>query len=292
MGTTQAAESAARSEPSRGRPGVVRRLLAHRAGLLGIVLVALLAVMAAAAPWLATEDPAAQDLSRALQPPSRQHWLGTDELGRDIYSRIVHGSRLSMTLSVLTVAVAATVGTLIGITAGYFGGWFDEVIMRLTDIILAFPGVLLAVTIVAVLGSSMINVLIAVGIYITPGFVRVSRGTALAVKQNEYVTAARSVGVRDGGILLRHILPNCLSPIIVQSTLRVGSVILLAAGLSFLGLGPKPPTPEWGLMLSTGRDFLRVAPHVSVIPGAAIMLAVLGFNLLGDALRDVLDPQN
>lgn len=164
--------------------------------------------------------------------------------------------------------------------------------MRLTDIILAFPGVLLAVTIVAVLGSSMINVLIAVGIYITPGFVRVSRGTALAVKQNEYVTAARSVGVHDGGILLRHILPNCLSPIIVQSTLRVGSVILLAAGLSFLGLGPKPPTPEWGLMLSTGRDFLRVAPHVSVIPGAAIMLAVLGFNLLGDALRDVLDPQN
>lgn len=273
------------------RSPVWRRLLDHSSAALGLAVLSVLVLGAILAPVLARDTPEAQDLGQALLPPSREHPLGTDELGRDIYSRILYGARISLGFSGLTVLASAAVGATIGIVAGYYGGWLDEVIMRLIDILLAFPGILLAVTIVGVLGTGLGNVLLAIAIYITPGFARVGRGVALSVKQNEYIEAARSIGARNRAILLKHILPNCISPLLVQATLRVGTVILLTSGLSFLGLGPKPPTPEWGLMLSTADDYLRVAPHVSLVPGAFIMLAVLGVNLLGDALRDVLDPQ-
>jgi peptide/nickel transport system permease protein len=274
-----------------GRGRLWRRLMRHRSALLGLSLVSLLAALALFAPFVSGYDYADQDLSNMLQPPSLGHLLGTDELGRDIWSRIAHGARISLTFSALTVLVSTAIGTVVGLFTGYYGGWLDEVVMRFTDILLAFPGVLLAVTVVSVLGTGLQYVLLAIAIYITPGFVRVARSAVLAVKERQFVEAARAVGAGDRRILARHILPNILSPILVQSTLRTGSVILLISGLSFLGMGPKPPTPEWGLMLSTAKDYLRIAPHVSLVPGAAIMLAVLGFNLLGDALRDVLDPR-
>jgi peptide/nickel transport system permease protein len=268
-----------------------RRLMHHRSAWLGLGLIALLASLALFAPLVSGYEYADQNLTNMLQPPSLNHWLGTDELGRDIWSRIAYGARISLTFSALTVVVSTAIGTVIGLFTGYYGGWLDELVMRFTDILLAFPGVLLAVTVVSVLGTGLQYVLLAIAIYITPGFVRVARSAVLAIKERQFVEAARAVGVGDRRILARHILPNILSCILVQSTLRTGSVILLISGLSFLGMGPKPPTPEWGLMLSTAKDYLRIAPHVSLVPGAAIMLAVLGFNLLGDALRDVLDPQ-
>ena len=268
-----------------------RRLLRHSSGIIGSMLVLLVILGGLFAPLLSRYDPTIQNLSNALKSPSAEHFFGTDELGRDIFSRVLYGARISLSFSCLTVIISAILGSVLGIVAAYYGGWLDEIIMRMTDIFLAFPGILLAVAIVGVLGGDMKNILIANTFYIAPGFVRVARGAALSVKNNEYVEAARSLGANNRSIIFKHILPNCISSMLVQSTLRIGSVILLTAGLSFLGLGPKPPTPEWGLMLGTGRAYVRIAPYVSVIPGGAIMLAVLGFNLLGDALRDVLDPQ-
>jgi len=270
---------------------LLRRLLHHRSAVLGLVLISLLTALALFAPVLSPSNPAAQNLAQALQPPSMRHLFGTDELGRDICSRILYGARISLAGSVLTVVVTAAVGTIVGLVSGFYGGWLDEVVMRFTDILLAFPGVLLAVTMVSVLGSGLGYVLLAIGIYIMPGFVRISRSTVLAVKQREFIEAAHAVGASNGRIIFRHVLPNSVSPVLVQATLRIGTVILLISGLSFLGMGPKPPTPEWGLMLRTAKDFLRVAPHASLVPGVAILLAVLGFNLLGDALHDVLDPR-
>jgi len=278
-----------RTLPRRGR--FWRRLLRHRSALLGLALIAALTAAALLAPVLAPHDPADQDLARILEPPSVQHVFGTDELGRDICSRILFGARISLAGSVLTVLASSAVGTAIGLFSAYYGGWLDEAVMRFTDILLAFPGVLLALTMVSVLGTGLGYVLLAIAIYIVPGFARLVRSVVLAIKQREYIEAARAVGASHGRILWRHILPNSLSPVLVQSTLRIGTVTLLISGLSFLGMGPKPPTPEWGLMLSTAKDYLRVAPHASLVPGAAIMLAVLGFNLLGDALHDVLDPR-
>jgi peptide/nickel transport system permease protein len=266
-------------------------LIAHKSGIIGLTLVCVIVFGAFSASIISSYDPTAQNISNSLKPPSREHIFGTDELGRDIFSRIFYGARISLFYSCLTVMISVLIGASLGIIAAYYGKWLDEIIMRLTDIFLAFPGILLAVTIVGVLGGDLRNILIANSFFIGPGFVRVARGAALSVQNNEYIEAARSIGASNKTIILSHIIPNCMSPILVQSTLRLGTVILLTAGLSFLGLGPKPPTPEWGLMLGTGRAYLRIAPHVSVIPGGAIMIAVLGFNLLGDALRDVLDPQ-
>jgi len=268
-----------------------RRLVTHTSGIIGLILIFFVAMGALLAPVLAVHDTSTQNLGNALKAPSAEHFFGTDELGRDIFSRILYGARISLFYSIFTVLISVGIGGALGIISAYYGGWVDEVIMRVTDIFLAFPGILLAVAIVGVLGGELRNIVIANSFYIAPGFVRVARGAGLSVKNNEYVEAARSLGANAGSIIVKHIVPNCLSPILVQSTLRLGTVILLTAGLSFLGLGPKPPTAEWGLMLGTGRAYLRVAAHVSLIPGGAIMIAVLGFNLLGDALRDVLDPQ-
>jgi peptide/nickel transport system permease protein len=268
-----------------------RRFFRHGSAWVGMVLISILAAFALLAPYLATHPPGRQDLGNALAPPFQTHILGTDELGRDIFSRMLFGARISLGLSVLTVAISASIGALIGMFAGFFGGWLDEIMMRVVDILLAFPGILLAITIVAVLGASLANVLLAIGIYITPEFARLSRGVTLSAKTHDFVEAARALGAKSSRVLAKHVFPTIVSPLVVHATLRIGTVILLTSGLSFLGLGPRPPTPEWGLMLSTGKDYLRIAPHVSLIPGAAIMTAVLGFNLLGDALRDVLDPQ-
>ena len=272
------------------RNKLLRRLLHSPSALTGFVVLTTLTFAALFAPLLATTSPTKQDLGAALIGPTPDHPLGTDELGRDIYSRLLYGARISLGLSSLTVLMSAFLGSMLGIVAAYYGSWVEEVFMRLTDVLLAFPGILLAITIVGVLGTGLQNVLFAIGVYLVPEFIRLARSAALAVKQNDYVESARALGANDLRLMWAHISPNVISPLIVQATLRIGTVILLTSGLSFLGLGPKPPTPEWGLMLSTGKDYLRIAPHISVFPGAAIMLAVLGFNLLGDAMRDVLDP--
>jgi peptide/nickel transport system permease protein len=269
----------------------VRRFVRHRGGVVGLALVALLGAAAALAPWLAREPADRQDLGRALEPPSLAHPFGTDELGRDLWSRIVHGARISLGLALLIVGAAAGVGLALGLAAGFRGGLLDEAVMRLTDVLLAFPGFLLAIAIVSALGGGNLwNVALALTIYVVPGFVRLVRAAALAERGREYVEAARALGMAEGLIARRHVLPNVLSVLLVQASLRMGTVILLLSGFSFLGLGPRPPTPEWGLMLATADDYLRTAPHLSLVPGAAIVLAVLGFNLAGDALRDALDP--
>jgi len=227
----------------------------------------------------------------SLVGPSREHPMGTDTFGRDIFSRVLHGARLSLGVGLLAVAISAGLGILIGLLAGYYGGLLDDILMRLVDVLLAFPGILLALAIVSVLGISLTNLMIAVGIGGVPSFARLIRGSTLTVKEYLYVTVARSIGARDAAIIARHILPNVISPIIVYATLRIAFAIIATSSLSYLGLGAKPPTPEWGVMLSDGREFLRVAPWVTTFPGLAIMVSVMGVNLLGDGLRDVLDPR-
>jgi ABC-type dipeptide/oligopeptide/nickel transport system permease subunit len=269
----------------------VRAFARHRAGLFGTAIVAGLALVALGAPWLALEPPDQQDLGRALTRPSLPHVLGTDELGRDIWSRVVYGARISLGAAVLIVGGAAIAGLGMGLASAHYRGVVDEGLMRLTDVLLAFPGILLAIAIVSVLGSgSLFNVAIALAIYIVPGFARLVRATSLAEGARDYVDAARALGASDLQLMLRHLLPNIVGTLLVQATLRMGTVILLFSGFSFLGLGPRPPTPEWGLMLATGNGYLRTDPHLALVPGAAIFLAVLGFNLVGDALRDLLDP--
>jgi peptide/nickel transport system permease protein len=266
-------------------------LARHHAGLLGIAIVATLALLALGAPWLALEPPDQQDLGRALTRPSLPHVLGTDELGRDIWSRIAYGARISLGAAILIVAGAAAAGLVMGLASAQYRGVVDETLMRLMDVLLAFPGFLLAIAIVSVLGSgSLFNVGIALTIYIVPGFARLVRATALAESARDYVDAARALGASDLALMARHLLPNIVSTLLVQATLRMGTVILLLSGFSFLGLGPRPPTPEWGLMLATGNGYLRTDPHLALAPGMVIVLAVLGFNLVGDALRDLLDP--
>jgi peptide/nickel transport system permease protein len=278
--------------PARRRgPTSLGRVIRHRGGAAGLGLIGLLVVAAVLAPWLAPE-PDQQDLGHALLTPAWAHPLGTDELGRDLWSRIVHGARISLGFAVVIVAAAAGVGLGLGLLAGFRGGLLDEAVMRLTDVLLAFPGFLLAIAIVSALGGgNLFNVALALAIYILPGFVRLTRASALVERSRDYVEAARALGMADVGIARRHVLPNILNVVLVQSSLRMGTVILLLSGFSFLGLGPRPPTPEWGLMLATGDDYLRTSPHLSLVPGTAIVLAVLGFNLVGDALRDALDPR-
>ncbi|GAW27688.1 MULTISPECIES: nickel transporter permease [unclassified Carboxydocella] len=269
-----------------------RRLKRNKVALLGALIVAILLFTALAAPLIAPYDPVHDgSLKERLQPPSAKHWLGTDKLGRDIFSRIVYGARISVEVGVISVGIALIVGTLMGALGGYYGGWLDSILMRIVDIMLAFPSVLLAIAIMAVLGPSLENAMVAIGLVNVPTFARVVRSTVLAVKATEYIEAAKAIGARDARIIFRHILPNCIAPIIVTATLGIGTAILDAAGLSFLGLGAQPPTPEWGAMLADTRDLLLKAPWVAIFPGIAIMLNVLGFNLLGDGLRDALDPR-
>ncbi|MBT9160027.1 MAG: ABC transporter permease [Dehalococcoidia bacterium] len=269
----------------------LRRLNRNRMALVGLGIISLFVLCAALAPWIAPHDPTTTSLRHTLEGPSLQNPLGRDELGRDNLSRILYGARISLSIGLISVAIGTLVGIPIGAISGYYGGKTDLLVQRLIDIMLAFPGILLAIVIVSTLGVGLPNVMIAVGIVSIPIYVRLVRGSVLSIKEQEYVSAARALGSSDRRIIFRHILPNCLGPIIVQSTLQIATAILWAAGLGFLGLGAQPPTPEWGTMLSRGRVYLRVAPHVTTFPGLAIVLSVLGFNLLGDGLRDALDPR-
>ena len=272
---------------SRALPRVRR----HRGAVVGIAVVAALALVAVAQNIVAPQNPIKIDIVSALRAPDRAHWMGTDQYGRDVYSRVVHGTSISLLVGFISVGIAATTGTAVGLVAGYYGGRTDGTLMRLIDVMLAFPGILLALAIVSVLGPNLRNLMIAVGISNIPYYARLVRGSVLVAKEQLYVEAARVIGVPIRTILVRHILPNVVAPIIVAGTLGMGGAILAAAALSFIGLGSQPPTPEWGRMLSEGRDYLRDAWWISTFPGLAIMLTVLGVNMLGDGLRDVLDPR-
>jgi len=267
------------------------RIIKSKTSFIGLCIIIILIVTALLAPVIATHSPTDQSIVDRYQTPSAEHYLGTDELGRDIFSRIVYGTRISIQIGIIAVGISMIVGVLLGATAGYFGKWVDQVIMRLIDILMAFPSILLAIALVAVLGPSLRNAMIAVGIVGVPQFARIVRAAVLSVKETEYIEAARAIGAKHGRIVFQHVLPNCVAPIIVQATLGIGTAILDAAGLSFLGLGAQPPTPEWGAMLSDGRSALQTAPWVIAFPGVAIFFVVLGFNLFGDGLRDALDPK-
>ncbi|MFD1020395.1 nickel transporter permease [Thalassobacillus hwangdonensis] len=267
------------------------RIIKSKTSLVGLIIILLLFTVAILAPVIAPYTPDEQDIINRYQAPSAEHILGTDELGRDILSRIIYGSRITIQIGVISVGISMIVGVLLGAVAGFFGRWVDQIIMRIIDIMMAFPSILLAIALIAVLGKSLTNAMIAVGIVGIPHFARIVRSTVLSVKETEYIEASRIIGAKNGRILFSHVLPNCAAPIIVQATLTVGTAILDAAGLSFLGLGAQPPKPEWGAMLSDGRSALQTAPWVVMFPGLAIFLVVLGFNLFGDGLRDALDPR-
>jgi len=268
-----------------------RQFRKQRLALLGGGILVVLLLTAILAPVLAPRDPLAQDLYIRLQPPSTSHWLGTDDFGRDIFSRVVYGSRISLRIGLIAISLALTGGTLLGLIAGYRGGFADMLIMRLMDLMLAFPSILLAIAIVAVTGPGIENAILAVSIVLVPQFARLVRSSVLTVREATYVEAARALGATEMRLLFYSILPNCTAPLIVQATLGLGTAILDAAGLSFLGLGAQPPVPEWGAMLSGGRELLLRAPWVMTFPGLAIFTVVLGLNLFGDGLRDALDPK-
>ncbi len=269
----------------------LQRLSRDKVAIVGMVIIGAFVLTALLAPILAPYDPIAQSLVERRQTPSMAHPLGMDDLGRDILSRIIFGARKSLQVGVLSVSLAIVAGTFIGAVSGYIGGWMDILVMRVMDIMLAFPALLLAIAIVTILGPGLLNMLYAIAIVSIPAYARIVRASVLRVKAEDYILASRAVGVSSVRILFRHVMPNCLTPLIVQGTLGIGTAILDAAGLSFLGLGAQPPTPEWGAMLGQGRFAVFSAPHIVLFPGLAIMLTVLGFNLLGDGLRDALDPR-
>ena len=273
-----------------GRPSL-RRFLRHKGAVTGGVLLLVLMATAALAPALAPYDPIAQDQRASLRAPAPAHPLGTDVFGRDILSRVIWGGRQSLRVGFLAVAVGGAVGTLLGLLAGYFEGWTGTLILRLTDLLLALPGILLALTIVAATGPSLENLIVAVGISSTPAYVRIVNGAVLDVKTRAFIEASRASGAADLRIIGRHVAPNILAPIIVLSTLGLGNALLVAATLSFLGMGAQPPTPEWGAMLSQGREFIFGYWWIATFPGVAILLAVIGANLLGEGMRDLLDPR-
>jgi peptide/nickel transport system permease protein len=263
----------------------------NRMALTGLVLVLLFLTLAIFAPWLAPYDSQAQDLSSTVRPPSLAHPFGTDDVGRDILSRIMLGARTSFLIAVMAVGIGLLAGVSIGLTSGYCGGTTDLFVMRIVEVLQTIPTIVLAIAIVSVLQTGIVSVMIAVGVTGIPVYARLTRGTTLGLKEMEYVSAARCLGAKAGRILWRHLLPNALAPIIVQTSLGAGQAILVAAALSFLGLGVQPPTPEWGAMLSRGRTYVTFAPHLVAFPGLAIAALVLGFNLLGDGLRDTIDPR-
>lgn len=270
---------------------MVSQFKKNKRAMVGLWMVILFVLVAICARWIAPYDPIEQNMESMLQPPSADHLFGTDEFGRDILSRVIYGAQISLMVGIVGVLISIFFGVALGTISGYFGGWADALIMRIIDIFMAFPSFLLALAIVSVLGPGMINVMIAIGIFSIPTFARISRSSVISVKNKEYIEAAKSMGAANALIIFKHVIPNSIAPIIVLSTLRIATAILTAAGLSFLGMGAQPPTPEWGAMLSTGREYLRTSPHVSTIPGLAIMFMVLAFNMLGDGLRDALDPK-
>ncbi|MFS8534079.1 MAG: ABC transporter permease [Limnochordales bacterium] len=270
---------------------VLKRLLRHRSARAGGLLLTLIILMAVFADVIAPNGYDDQDLLARLKPPSKEHWMGTDQLGRSIFDRIVWGARISLMVGIVATAISLVLGTALGLVSGYYGGWVDRIIMGVMEVLLAFPGILLAIAVVSIFGPGLNNVMLAVGIAHVPQFARMARGATLSAKAMDFVEAERAIGASNARILWVHILPNIVGPIVVLSTLSVGTSILSAAGLSFLGLGAQPPVPDWGGMISQGRQFLRTAWWVGVFPGLAILVTVLGFNLLGDGLRDALDPR-
>lgn len=268
-----------------------RKYLSNFALVSGAITTILLVVVALSAPLLAPYDPNAQDTARRLEGPSSDHVLGLDDLGRDVASRVIYGARVSLRVGFSVVIITAVVGIILGSIAGYFGGFMDTAIMRISDMLLAFPGILLAIALVAVLGPSLNNVVLALSVIGWVSYARLTRGQVLKVREMEFVTAAEALGARSPRVIFRHLLPNVISPVIVQATLGLAGAILAEASLSFLGLGVQPPTPSWGAMLTTGRQYLGIADHLAIYPGMAIMLAVMGLNFFGDGLIDALDPK-
>ena len=269
------------------------RLCRNKMAMIGLVILLLLVFCALFANQLAYYETLVikQDMSIRLQGPSAQHWLGTDEYGRDILARLIHGSRISLVVGLVSVTISLVIGGLCGALAGYYGGIIDNIIMRVMDVLLAVPSILLAITIVAAFGTSLFNVMVAIGMSSVPGYARIVRAAVLSIKDQEFVESSRSIGTGTLRIILREIIPNCMAPIIVQATLGVASAILSTASLSFIGLGVQQPVPEWGAMLSGGRTYMRDAIHLTVFPGLAIVITVLALNLVGDGLRDALDPR-
>ena len=268
-----------------------RKFKSNKAALVGFGFVGFFVLLAVLAPILPIADPSATDWSAVRKAPSAAHWLGTDEIGRDILSRMIWGARASLMAGVFSVGIAVCLGVPFGVIAGYFGGWIDMVISRVTEAFLAMPFLITAIALAAFLGPSLTNAMIAIGFSAMPIFIRLTRGQTLAVKTEDYVEGARSIGLRNSSIVLRYILPNVFSPILVQATLTVAAAIIAEASLSFLGLGQQPPAPSWGSMLNVAKNFLTQAPWMAIWPGTAIFLVVMGFNLLGDGLRDSLDPR-
>jgi peptide/nickel transport system permease protein len=277
--------------PFRPRPGVVMRLARNRSALIGGAVVLAFVLMAMFAPLLPLADPLKSNFLAIRKPPSELYWFGTDELGRDQVSRLFFGAQASLLAGIISVLIALGIGVPFGLLAGWYGGWIDAAISRVTEAMLACPFLILAIAFAAVLGPSLTNAMIAIGLSAVPIFVRLVRAQVMSVKAEDFVEGARAVGARDLRIVVRHILPNIMSPIVVQSTLFMAQAIILEAALSFLGLGQQPPAPSWGQMLNVAKNFMEQAPWMSVAPGICIFLAVLGFNLLGDGLRDVLDPK-
>ncbi|MBC2856568.1 MAG: ABC transporter permease [Cetobacterium sp.] len=272
---------------------VWRSLKKNKMALTGLFILTVLILLAIFADQIANYDNVVikQNLRMRLKPPSAQHWLGTDEFGRDIFARIIHGARVSLKVGVVAVGIAIVIGGTLGAIAGYYGGKLDNVIMRIMDIFLAVPSILLAIAIVSALGPNLLNLMVAISVSSIPGYARIVRASVLSIRDQEFVEAARAIGASDGRIIFRHIIPNALAPVIVQGTLGVAGAILSTAGLSFIGLGIQPPAPEWGSMLSGGRQYLRYAWWVTTFPGVVIMITILSLNLLGDGLRDALDPR-
>jgi glutathione transport system permease protein len=268
-----------------------RRFRRKRLALASLAVIAAIVLAAAFAPWVAPFDPAAPDYDNVLSGPSALHYAGTDVFGRDIFSRIVWGARVSLSVGFVSVFVGGLAGVALGLVSGYLGGWVDTLVMRFCDVLLAFPGILLAIAVISVLGPGIANVIYAIAVFSMPVFARLVRGSTLGLKQTVYVQASRSIGVRGAKLVLRHILPGTLPGVIVYLSLRIGTSILTAAALSFIGLGAQPPSAEWGAMLSDGRSYLGVADHLTLFPGIAIFVTVLAFNLLGDGLRDALDQK-
>lgn len=285
-------EAAAPTRQSRTRiHDFARSLKANKGAMIGFSVLIIIVLAAIFAPLITKYDPIEIDPVDRLQGPNSEHWLGTDQFGRDIYTRVVYGARQSVPIGLIAVGIAASAGVVLGLVAGFYGGLLDTVIMRLIDVMLAFPGILLALVVVAILGATLQNVMIAVGIAAIPRYTRLVRGSVLSTRELLYIDAARVIGVGGFRLLFRHILPNVVGPVIILSTLSVGTAILAAAGLSFLGLGAQPPTPEWGSMLAAGRQFLGSHWWVTTVPGVAIAITVLSVNMAGDGLRDILDPR-
>lgn len=266
-----------------------RRFRRQKMAIAALAVIAVLFLLALIGPAIAPYDPVKPDYSSLLESPTIKHLLGTDEFGRDVLSRIINGTRISMAVSLSSVLVGSVIGTFVGLTAGYYGGKYDSLVMRTCDVMFAFPGILQAIAIIAILGPGLQNVVVAIAIYTIPVFIRIVRGSTLTLKHMMYIEAARAVGIPDRLIIFKHIFPGVFSIALVYFTMRIGSAILIAASLSFLGLGAQPPLPEWGAMLSSGRQYLMSAPHVALFPGLAILITCLAFNLFGDGLRDALD---